>query len=288
MSNILVTGSNGQLGSEIKALSKEYSYNFYFTSKDKLDITNQKQVKEFTQKHSINIIINCAAYTAVDKAEEDEKNADLINHLAVKNLATISKEQNIKLIHISTDYVFDGKAYMPYTEKDKTNPNSVYGKTKLDGEDAMIEINPANSIIIRTSWVYSSFGANFVKTMLRLGKEKEELGVIYDQVGTPTYARDLAKAILDVLPKIQNSKLNIYNYSNEGVLSWYDFAKEIMRMAKLECKVNPIETKDYPTPASRPHYSLLNKAKIKSTFNLDIPYWKDSLDECLKRLGERR
>jgi dTDP-4-dehydrorhamnose reductase len=200
----------------------------------------------------------------------------------------LSNEFGIKLIHISTDYVFDGTNYKPYTEDDATSPQSVYGKTKLDGERAIQEISPANSIIIRTSWVYSSFGANFVKTMLRLGKEKESLGVIFDQVGTPTYAKDLAKAILEILPKINNGKTEIYNYSNEGVLSWYDFAKEIMKMAKLDCKINPIETYQYPTPASRPHYSILNKAKIKKEFNIEIPYWKDGLDDCLKRLGERK
>ena len=322
MLNILVTGSNGQLGSEIRELSTKYPYNFFFTDRTTLDITNPHAITEFIEKNNINTIINCAAYTAVDKAESDTETADKINHLAVKNLAQISKEKNIKLIHISTDYVFDGKAHMPYKEDDQVNPNGVYGKTKLDGEKAMQEINPANSIIIRTSWVYSSFGANFVKTMLRLGKEKESLGVIFDQVGTPTYARDLAKAILEILPKLGETKVThpksgsfgcaasaapsdvdevkgeaeathprevqIYNYSNEGVLSWYDFAKEIMHMSKSTCQVNPIETKDYPTPATRPHYSLLNKSKIKKEFGIIIPYWKDSLDECLKKMGERK
>jgi len=197
----------------------------------------------------------------------------------------------LKLIHISTDYVFNGKNYMPYREDDATAPNGVYGQTKLDGENAILEIAPKGAIIIRTSWVYSSYGANFVKTMLRLGKERQELGVIFDQVGTPTYARDLAQAILDILshPELDSrAAVQIYHYSNEGVLSWYDFAKEIMRMAKLTCQVNPIETKEYPTPAVRPHYSLLNKAKIKKEFNITIPYWKDSLDDCLRKLGERK
>ena len=288
MLNILVTGSNGQLGSELQELSPEYDYNFFFTDRNSLDISDTDVIKEFVEKNAINTIVNCAAYTAVDKAETDEVNADAINHLAVKKMAEIAKEKNIQLIHISTDYVFDGTNFKPYTEDDATNPQGVYGKTKLDGEKAMQEISPKNSIIIRTSWVYSSFGANFVKTMLRLGKEKESLGVIFDQVGTPTYARDLAKAILDIVPDIKNEKVALYNYSNEGVLSWYDFAKEIMRMAKLDCKVNPIETSDYPTPAQRPHYSLLNKSKIKEEFNLTIPFWKDSLDECLKKMGERR
>jgi len=203
-------------------------------------------------------------------------------------LAQIAKDKNIQLIHISTDYVFDGKNFKPYSEDDTINPQNIYGQTKLDGENAIKEINPQNSIIIRTSWVYSSFGINFVKTMLKLGKQKEELGVIFDQVGTPTYSRDLAKTILDIIPKIQNSKLEIYHYSNEGAISWYDFAKEIMKMAKLNCKINPIETYQYPTPASRPYYSILNKAKIKKDFDITIPYWKDSLDKCLKVLGERK
>ena len=286
--NILVTGSNGQVGSELRELSSNYPYAFFFTDRNSIDITDKESIRNYCQINNINVIINCAAYTAVDKAETDELNADLVNRKAVKKLSLIAKELNIKLIHISTDYVFDGKAYKPYCEEFQTNPQSVYGKTKLDGENEMININPHNSIIIRTSWVYSSYGNNFVKTMLRLGKEKESLGVIFDQVGTPTYAKDLARAILDIIPKINNQKVEIYNYSNEGVLSWYDFAKEIMRMAKLNCTINPIETYQYPTPAKRPHYSLLNKSKIKSTFNIEIPYWKDGLDDCLKRLGERR
>ena len=308
MPNILVTGSRGQLGSELQELSSGYAYNFFFTDRDSLDITDKKSIDAFIKNNTIDTIINTAAYTAVDKAEEDEVNADKVNHLATQHLAEIAKEYNIKLIHISTDYVFDGKSYKPYTEDDRTNPQGIYGLTKLKGEEAFIK-SGAKGIIIRTSWVYSSFGNNFVKTMLRLGKARNELGVIYDQIGTPTYARDLAEAILQVMSYelgvmneenennkkiIHNSTLNthnsvmIYHYSNEGAISWYDFAKEIMRMAKLECQINPIETKEYPTPAKRPHYSLLNKAKIKKEFNIEIPYWKDSLDECLRILGERR
>jgi len=292
--NILVTGSMGQLGSEIKELSSNYNYNFFFTTRDDIDITDKENIKSFCEKNSINVIINCAAYTAVDKAESDEINADLVNRKAVKKLSIVAKELNIKLIHISTDYVFDGKNFKPYVEEFQTNPQSVYGKTKLDGENELLDINPLNSIIIRTSWVYSYYGNNFVKTMLRLGKEKEELGVIFDQVGTPTYAKDLAIVILEIIQhstfNIQNSSTHteIYNFSNEGVVSWYDFAKEIMKMAKLDCKINPIETYQYPTPAKRPHFSLLNKSKIKQKFNIEIPYWKDGLDDCLKRLGERR
>ncbi len=289
MLKILVTGSNGQLGSEIKELANNDHNNLYFfTDRDSLDITDQEMIKSFIATNRIDTIINCAAYTAVDKAEEDEANANAINHLAVKYLAEIAKEKNIKLIHISTDYVFDGTNCRPYVESDPTNPTSIYGATKLAGEKVMQEINPANSIIIRTSWVYSSYGNNFVKTMLRLGKERDELGVIFDQVGTPTYAKDLAQTILDIVPQIANEKVEIYHYSNEGVLSWYDFAKEIMHMSKLECHIKPIETKEYPTPAKRPYYSLLNKAKIKKEFGITIPYWKDSVNACLKALGEKR
>ena len=288
MHNILVTGSKGQLGSEIEVLSASYSYNFFFTDKDELDIRNQRKIENFVSKNNINIILNCAAYTAVDKAEEEQSLANEINHMAIKYLAKIAKEKNIKLIHISTDYVFDGTNFRPYVETDATNPQGIYGQTKLDGEQVMQKINPINSIIIRTSWVYSSFGSSFVKTMLRLGKERDFLGIIFDQVGTPTYARDLAKTILEILPKIENEKVEIYNYSNEGVLSWYDFSKEIMKMSKIECLIHPIESKEYSTPAIRPHYSLLNKAKIKKQFNIEIPFWKDSLDACLKVMGERK
>jgi dTDP-4-dehydrorhamnose reductase len=283
-----VTGSKGQVGSELALLSSDYTYNFFFTDKEELDISNQEKINDFIELNFINIIINGAAYTAVDKAETEIELADKINHKAVQYLAEVAKERSIKLIHISTDYVFDGTNFRPYVECDRTNPNSVYGETKLRGEDILQKINPLNSIIIRTSWVYSSFGANFVKTMLRLGKDRDSLGVIFDQVGTPTYARDLAKAILDILPKVESDKVEIYNYSNEGVLSWYDFSKEIMRMAKINCVVNPIETKEYPTPAKRPHYSLLNKSKIKEKFQIEIPFWKDSLDRCLKVMGERK
>jgi len=287
MINILVTGSNGQLGSEIQELSSKYGYNFFFTERETLDITDKDALTEFIINNKIDSIINCAAYTAVDSAEDDKVNAENINHLAVQSLAELAKEKELQLIHISTDYVFDGRNFKPYREDDITNPQGVYGKTKLAGEKVLQEINPKNSIIIRTSWVYSSFGANFVRTMLRLGKEKEELGVIFDQVGTPTYARDLAKMILDNLENITSEKVEIYNYSNEGVLSWYDFAKEIMSLAEIDCQINPIETIDYPTPAKRPHFSLLNKSKIKKEFNITIPYWKDSLDECITVMREK-
>lgn len=289
MSSILVMGSDGQLGSEFKAISASYPFHaFTFIGRADVDLSNTTAIKEYFLSKEFDFIINCAAYTAVDKAQSESKLADAINHKAVKALAFIAKEKNIALVHISTDYVFDGKNYRPYIESDPTNPLSVYGKTKLDGENDILAVAPANSVIIRTSWVYSSYGANFVKTMLRLAKERETLSVVYDQVGTPTYARDLAKTVIEIIPKIQNSKVEIYNYSNEGVLSWYDFAKEIMKMAKLSCAINPIETKDYPTLAIRPHYSIMNKSKIKNSFGVVIPYWKDSLSECLKLLGEKR
>ena len=286
--NILVTGSKGQVGSELQELSKDYEYNFFFTDRTSLDVTNKEDIRKFCELNDINVIINCAGYTTVDKAQTDKINADLLNRKAVKKLAKVAKEKSIKLVHISTDYVFDGKNYKPYCEEYQANPNSIYGQTKLDGEIEMININPKNSIIIRTSWVYSNFGNNFVKTMLKAGKEKDELDVIFDQIGTPTCAIDLATMILDILPNINNSKVEIYNYTNEGVLSWYDFAKEIMKMAKIDCVINPIETYQYPSSVVRPHYSLLNKAKIKNKFNITIPFWKDSLDKCLKRMGERK
>ncbi len=286
MGKVLVTGAAGQLGSEIRAIAPSEGY--IFADRSVLDISDKEVMALFIDLNDIDTIINCAAYTAVDKAEEDVENADLINHIAIKNMAEIAREKGLKLVHVSTDYVFDGKNYKPYTEEDSPNPTGIYGKTKLAGEEALMKIAPRNSIIIRTSWVYSSFGNNFVKTMLRLGKERDELGVIYDQIGTPTYAADLAAAILEILPKIDNPKPEIYHYSNEGAISWYDFAKEIMKMAKLSCQINPIETWQYPTPAKRPHYSLLNKAKIKRDFDLTIPYWKDSLSACLTKLGERK
>ena len=288
MLNILILGQNGQVGNELKVLSTSYDYNFFFTDRSSVDICDFSQVKSFIVNNSIDVIVNASAYTSVDKAEDEKALADEVNHKAVENLAVLAKEFSLKLIHISTDYVFDGKNHKPYVEDDEVSPQGVYGSSKLLGEQALEKINPKNSIIIRTSWVYSSFGNNFVKTMLKLGKERDALTVIFDQVGTPTYARDLAKTILDIIPKITNNNVEIYHYSNEGVLSWYDFAKEIMKMVKLDCQISPIETKDYPTPASRPHYSLLNKAKIKEKFNLEIPYWKDSLESCLKELGKRK
>ena len=288
--NILVTGANGQLGKELQALvrNKQNSiqHNFFFTDRNDLDITDKKSIENFLTKKEISTIINCAAYTAVDKAEEERELADLINHKSVEILANSAKEHDIPLIHISTDYVFDGTSCKPYKETDPTNPQNIYGYTKLKGEEAFLNYG-ARGIIIRTSWVYSPFGKNFVKTMLSLAKSKKELRIIYDQIGSPTYAKDLAKTIFHI---IQNPKfttlhsVEIYHYSNEGVCSWYDFAKAIFDLQKIDIKVSPIETEEYPTPAKRPNYSVLSKKKIKEDFDIEIPYWRDSLKECLGRI----
>jgi dTDP-4-dehydrorhamnose reductase len=280
--NILVTGGNGQLGSELKELEIKFpQYHFVFTDVEMLDICNHQAVASFIEVNQITTIINCAAYTAVDKAEEQFELADKINHLAVANFAQIARDKNIQLVHISTDYVFDGTSHKPYTETVTPNPRSVYGKTKLDGELAMQKINPKNSIIIRTSWVYSQFGNNFVKTMLRVGKAHKKLSVVADQIGTPTNAADLAKAILTILPKINNKTVDLFHYSNEGICSWYDFANTIFQIEGLSVRLTPIETKDYPTPAERPFYSVLNKRKIKEVYKITIPYWRDSLISVL-------
>jgi dTDP-4-dehydrorhamnose reductase len=285
MNNILVTGGNGQLGSELKEIAPNYQdYNFLFTDVKALDITNHTAVKEFIEINNINTIINCAAYTAVDKAESEPELANAINNLAVANFAKIAKDKNIKFIHISTDYVFDGTNCKPYVETDTPNPQSVYGQTKLDGEHAMQQINPANSIIIRTSWVYSKFGNNFVKTMIRLAKESKEISVVADQTGTPTNAADLAQAILTILPQINNETVELFHYSNEGICSWYDFAKAIFELEEVHIKTNPIESAQYPTPAERPFYSVLNKSLFKAIYGIEIPYWKDTLNNVILKL----
>lgn len=282
---VLVTGANGQLGTEIKKLSINYNdFSFIFTDIKELDITKTQELKKYSIKNRVDIIINCAAYTAVDKVETDMKNATKINTLAPKNLAELSSKNNILLIHISTDYVFDGTNHKPYVETDKTNPNTAYGMTKLNGELEVIT-HASKAVIIRTSWLYSSTGNNFVKTILKKGREKGALDVVFDQVGTPTYAYDLAKGILDSLQQMRVLPTKeIYNFSNEGAISWYDFAKEIIDIAGIDCKVNPIETKDFPTPAKRPHYSVLNKAKFKNDFKTTIPYWRNSLIKCIEEL----
>jgi len=280
---ILVTGSTGQLGSEIKALSSTYpELEFVFTNSSELDICNQVKLTEFVKDNGFKGIINCAAYTAVDKAEQNAGIAGLVNAKAVGHLVAVSQRCQVKLIHISTDYVFDGNSNRPYTERMPVCPLGAYGKTKRAGEMEIL-YSPSNSIIIRTSWLYSSFGNNFVKTMLRLGEERESLSVVYDQVGTPTYARDLAQVCLNIIsqPGRIDSKGKLYHYSNEGVASWYDFAQAIMDVAGKDCKLNPIESKDYPTPTRRPAYSVLNKAKIKADFGIDIPHWRTSLKACM-------
>ena len=288
LKSVLVTGANGQLGNEIRQLSDlATDFSFSFVTRDELDLSDSVAIQRWFGDKSYDVIINCAAYTAVDKAESEPDLARAINVTAIATLAGIAKAKKSALIHVSTDYVFDGKNFKPYVESDPTNPQGIYGLTKREGEQALLAINPAKSIIIRTSWVYSSFGSNFVKTMLRLGREREELGVIYDQVGSPTSARDLAVAILAIIrhPKLDTlTETEIVHFSNEGVCSWFDFAKAIFEYSAINCQVKPIETKDYQTPATRPHYSLLNKAKIKKSFDLNIPYWKDSLNDCLDLL----
>ena len=282
MHNILVTGGNGQLGSELKEIAPNYQdYNFLFTNVKDLDITNYFAVAGFIQSNNITVIINCAAYTAVDKAESEPELADAINHLAVANFSEIAKKNNIKLVHISTDYVFDGTNHKPYVETDTPNPQSVYGKTKLEGELAMQQINPANSIIIRTSWVYSKYGNNFVKTMLHLAETRDEISVVADQIGSPTNAADLAEAILNILPQISNETVELFHYSNEGVCSWYDLANAIFEIKGQVIKVIPIDSTQYPTPAERPFYSVLNKSRIKQLYNTKIPHWRKSLIKIL-------
>ena len=282
MIKILITGCNGQLGSELRALAVNFKYySFLFTDFQDLDITNHNDVSLFVQTKKVNVIINCAAYTAVDKAESEPELADAINHLAVENLAKIAKQNKIKLIHISTDYVFDGLSCKPYVEKDVPNPKSVYGQTKLSGELAMQHINPINSIIIRTSWVYSKFGNNFLKTMLRLAKTRKEIHVVADQIGSPTNAGDLAKAILKIIPKINNKTVEVFHYSNDGVCSWYDFATAIFEITNTQILVKAIDTFQYPRPAKRPQVSLLNKKKIKAVYGLKIESWYLSLIKTL-------
>ena len=284
----LITGSNGQLGSEIRELAANYrKLDFVFKDLPELDICNFEVLQAFIIDNNINAVINCAAYTAVDRAEEDAETVEQVNSMGVANLVNALQAVNGKLIHISTDYVFDGDHFFPYKESDPVSPIGVYGKTKRAGELAVIN-GAIDSIVIRTSWLYSSYGNNFVKTMLRLGSDKENLEVIFDQVGTPTYARDLANTCLKILCKNSSENIskngNLYHYSNEGVTSWYDFAISIIELGGENCKVKPIQTKDYPTLAKRPHFSVLNKTKIKIDFDIEIPYWRDSLKECVEKI----
>lgn len=277
--NILITGCNGQLGTEMRNLSALHpAHTYFFTDVQELDITNRASVHTYVRDNNIGVIVNCAAYTNVDKAEEDEPTARLINAIAVENLATAG----CKVIHISTDYVFSGNEYMPCKETDSVAPRTAYGRTKYEGEQLLLKANP-EAIIFRTAWLYSPYGNNFVKTMLRYGKEKDELRVVYDQIGTPTYAEDLAKAIYAAIEANQWHP-GIYHFTNEGVCSWYDFTVEILRQAGVPCRVTPILSAEYQYKTPRPHYSVLDKAKVKTTFGITIPYWTDSLQACLKRL----
>ncbi len=283
MKNILITGSKGQLGNEMQLVAKRVpELKFHFTDVDELDITNVEAIENFVTGNNINFIVNCAAYTAVDKAETEFVLCNKINAKAVKNIAEVAVKHDISIIHVSTDYVFNGENSKPYTEDDEVCPVSVYGKSKLEGEKLLFETMP-EAIVIRTSWLYSSFGNNFVKTMMKLGVERDSLNVIFDQVGTPTYAADLAEAIVTIL-KSEKFTPGIFHFSNEGVCSWYDFALKIHQMAGIKCNVNPIESKEYHFPTPRPHYSVLNKSKIKKTYNIIIPHWETSLAKCIELL----
>ncbi len=286
--NILITGANGQLGSEIRELATNYvKLDLIFKDLPELDICNFNKLQKFIIDKKISAVINCAAYTLVDKAEQNIEIAKNVNSNGVLNLVNALKSVDGKLIHISTDYVFNGNHFLPYEESDSVDPIGVYGKTKREGELAVIN-STLDAIVIRTSWLYSSHGNNFVKKMISLGKQKDELGVIYDQIGTPTYARDLAKTCLEILYKKTQTNIsmygNLYHYSNEGIASWYDFAISVMEFSNSKCKVNPIQTKDYSTLAKRPQYSVLNKKKIKADFNIRIPYWRDSLKDCIEKI----
>lgn len=281
---ILITGANGQLGNEMRiALAAHPQLQAIYTDVAELDICNRQELQTFVATHSPTHIVNCAAYTAVDKAESDEANAHKINALAVENIAHVAAAAGVKVIHISTDYVFDGTGHTPYSESDNACPHTVYGKTKLLGEQLLLQHAP-ESIVIRTAWLYSSFGNNFVKTMLRLGSERPTLNVVADQIGSPTYAADLAQAIVQILQH-DTWVPGIYHFTNEGVCSWYDFAHTILQLAGKTCSVQPITTSEYPTPTPRPAYSVLSKQRIKSTYKITIPHWSDSLKRCLNLMG---
>ncbi len=284
MKNILITGANGQLGNEMRVLSAENKeYNYFFTDVAELDICDEQAVMSFVKDHHIHVIVNCAAYTAVDKAEDNLNLCTKLNSDAVGYLAKAAEANEAELIQVSTDYVFDGTNHLPYKETDATCPNSVYGVTKLKGEANAVE-HCKKAMIIRTAWLYSTFGNNFVKTMIRLGKEREALGVVFDQIGTPTYARDLARAIFAAINK--GVVPGIYHFSNEGVCSWYDFTKSIHRIAGITtCKVSPLHTDEYPAKAPRPNYSVLDKTKIKNTYGIEIPHWEESLKACIDELN---
>lgn len=289
---VLVTGSKGQVGQELKSLANAYpGFCFVFVDIEELDITNSSAVETFFSKNKVNYCLNCAAYTAVDKAESDTSTAWKVNTVGAESLAKACCKLDALLVHLSTDYVYHTDKNRPYIETDQTNPQGVYARTKRDGDDLALRSHPTGTIILRTSWVYSSFGNNFVKTMLRLGIERPELAVVYDQIGTPTYARDLAKAMLDIVQKFENQEVDksatrgVFHYSNEGVTSWYDLAVAIFEIQRMNVKVRPIESREYPTPAPRPPFSLMNKAKFKNTFKLEIPHWREGLKDCLRLLS---
>ena len=294
MSRILVTGKNGQLGRSIQKhiINAKQTEDFVFVGREELDLSNESMIANYFKDNSFDIIINCAAYTQVDKAEEEQELTNKVNHLAVSQLAQIVKNQKAKLIHISTDYVFDGQSDKPYKEIDKTNPINVYGKTKLAGEKAIQEILPTDAIIIRVSWLYSEYGSNFVKTMLKLGRERNQINVVSDQLGSPTYATDLADVILKAAKYLnlikRNQTTQIYHYSNKGKISWYEFAKEIFKIAKVDCKVNPIVSNHYPTLAKRPKITLMNNIKISNKFDINLLELRKSLESCIRILKEQR
>lgn len=287
MNNILVTGANGQLGSEIKKISKNYNrYHFFFKDLPELDVCDFGRIKNFILLNNIKIVINCAAYTQVDKSEKESFEAENVNSKAVFNMVNILESINGKLIHISTDYVFDGDKKSPYFENDKTNPKGIYGQTKLNGENAVVG-SSIDAIVIRTSWLYSEFGKNFVKTIINLANKKPTIDVVSDQFGSPTNASNLAKVCLDIIDNNRNISKHgkIYHYSNEGAISWAEFANYIIEKQNISCNINPIKTIDNPTLAYRPKYSVLCKEKIKNDFKISIPNWKDSLSECLQQLN---
>ncbi len=290
MTTILVTGANGQVGQELKTLAPSFpEFRFVFASKNDLDITDEQAVAVFFANQHFNYCINCAAYTAVDKAESEPEIAYRINVTGVKNLADSCRKYGVHLFQLSTDYVYHGDQSRPFRETDATHPQSIYAHTKRVGDEIAMQIDPLYTII-RTSWVYSAFGNNFVKTMIRLGTERDEINVVSDQTGTPTYAADLAETLLTIIQKVENGKVEkerltgIFHYSNEGQTNWAEFAEAIFHIKKIDCKVNKIATEAYPTPAKRPPYSVLDKTKIKTTFGIEIPHWKASLEKCLERL----
>jgi len=289
MAIILITGANGQLGNELKVVSKKfYGYEYIFTDIDTLDITNPGKTEEFIKNSKPDWIVNCAAYNLVDKAESDAEMVMLINATAVKNIADVIKGSECRFIHISSNYIYDGKSNVPYNEYSVPDPISAYGRSKLAGEKFALQHQ--GSMIIRTSWLYSTFGSNFVKTILRLAAEKDSINIVSDQTGTPTYAADLAETIMNIISGVIRNQIalnaGIYNYSNERTCTWYDFAVEIISEAGLKCQVKPILTRDYPTAAKRPAYSVMDKSKIKDNYNISIPHWRSSLTRCMKLLNK--